>query len=165
MANLATRNTRFQDLVDFRRDFDQMFHRLFSSPYSQEEQKGNWAEFAPAVESYIDKDGKQFRCHVMLPGIDPNDVNIQVQGDTLYIRGEREETRENNNADYFHREIVYGSFQRTIPLPEGVDRERVSAEYRNGILEITAPVSAAALPRRVEIKSLPATGQAKRATA
>jgi HSP20 family protein len=163
MANLATRNS-FQELFDFRRDFDQMFHRLLSSPYSQNQQA--LTEFAPAVESYIDKDGKQFHCQVVLPGVDPKDVNIELQGDTLYLSGERTETNENKEADYFHREIVYGSFQRAIPLPAGVDREKIAAEYRHGMLEITAPVSAAALPRKVEIKSVSAGPmQAKRASA
>jgi HSP20 family protein len=54
-----------------------------------------------------------------------------------------------------YREINYGTFQRTLTLPEGVDAEKISAEFNNGLLEITAPIAAAALPRRVEIKSLP----------
>jgi len=48
--------------------------------------------------------------------------------------------------------IVYGAFERTLSLPEGVEPDKVTADYQNGILEITAPVSAAALPRRIEIK-------------
>jgi HSP20 family protein len=54
-----------------------------------------------------------------------------------------------------HQEITYGSFTRTIVLPEGVDKEKISAEYRNGTLEITAPIAASSLPRRIEIKSVP----------
>jgi HSP20 family protein len=59
---------------------------------------------------------------------------------------------ESNEADVVYREWMYDSFEREIALPEGVDRDKVSAEYRNGMLEITAPISAAALPRRVEVK-------------
>jgi HSP20 family protein len=163
MANLATRsNNRFQDLFDFRRDFDQIFNRFLSAPFHREDEQG-WTGFAPAVETYIDKDSKQFHCQVMLPGVDPKDVSIQLLGDTLQISGERNETRENKEADYFEREISYGAFERSVMLPEGIDKEKISAEYRNGMLEITAPISAAALPRKVEIKSLPT--QTKRATA
>jgi HSP20 family protein len=91
----------------------------------------------------------------MLPGVDPKDVDLQVQGNTLTISGERSTTHETKEADYLRREITYGSFQRSILLPEGVDKDKLNAEYRNGILEITAPIATAALPRKVEIKALP----------
>src|SRR5262249_22627151 len=113
------------------------------------------AGFSPAIESFIDKDGKKFHCQVMLPGVDPKNVDLQVQGNTLTISGERSATKETKEADYLRREITYGSFQRRILLPEGVAKDKLNAEYRNGILEITAPIAAAALPRRVEIKALP----------
>jgi HSP20 family protein len=91
----------------------------------------------------------------MLPGIDAKDVNLQVMGNTLTISGERSSSKETKESDYLQREISYGSFQRLIELPEGVDKDKLTAEYRNGILEITAPISAAALPRKIEVKSLP----------
>ena len=62
-----------------------------------------------------------------------------------------------NHTDYLHREFSYERFERTIALPEGVDTEKIAAEYNNGVLEITARVSATALPKRIEIKSLPKT--------
>jgi HSP20 family protein len=154
MRALVPRNTLFHDLVDFRRDFDQMFNRIFNLRSSQEEQTLTEG-FIPAIESSIDKDGKRFHCQVMLPGVDPKDVNIQVLGNTLTIGGERSSTRETKESDYLQREISYGSFQRLIELPEGVDKDKLTAEYRNGVLEITAPISAAALPRKIEVKSLP----------
>jgi len=89
---------------------------------------------------------------VSLPGVDPKDVNIQVQGNVLSISGERTMPEERNEADFVQREMMYGSFERQIPLPDGIETNRLDAEYRNGILEITAPISAAALPRRVEIR-------------
>jgi HSP20 family protein len=155
MTNLVPRDSFFQDLFDFRRDFDQIFNRFLSWPSAREEHMLT-AGFAPAVESFIDKDGKKFHCQVMLPGVDPKDINIQVQGNTLAISGERSTSRETKEADYLHREINYGSFARAISLPEGVDKDKLTAEYRNGMLEITAPIAAAALPRKVEIKALPA---------
>lgn len=155
MTNLIPRDNFFQDLFDFRRDFDQIFNRFLSWPSAQEESAMTTAGFSPAIESFIDKDGKKFHCQVMLPGVDPKNVNLQVQGNTLTISGERSATKETKEADYLRREITYGSFQRSMLLPDGVDTDKLNAEYRNGILEITAPISAAALPRKVEIKSLP----------
>jgi HSP20 family protein len=154
MRTLVPHSFRPRDLFDIRRDFDEVFNRFLGSRSSQEEQ--SLAEgFIPAVETRIDKDGKKFLCQVMLPGVDPKDVNIQVQGNTLNISGERSTSRETKESDFIHREISYGSFQRTIELPEGVDSDKVAAEYRNGMLEITAPISSAALPRKIEVKSLP----------
>ena len=154
MTSLIPRDNFFQDLFDFRRDFDQIFNRFLSWPSAQEETTMTTAGFSPAIESFIDKDVKKFHCQVMLPGVDPKNVNLQVQGNTLTISGERAATRETKEADYLRREITYGSFQRTVLLPDGVDTDKLNAEYRNGILEITAPIAAAALPRKVEIKAL-----------
>jgi HSP20 family protein len=142
-------------MADFRRDFDHMFNRFLNWGGPQEEQPLTEG-FIPAIETNIDKDAKKFQCRVMLPGIDPRDVDIQVLGNTLSISGERSSSHETKESDYLHREITYGSFQRMIELPEGADKDKLTAEYRNGVLEITAPMSAAALPRKIEVKSLPA---------
>jgi HSP20 family protein len=159
MTNLVFRERFINDLFDFRRDFDQIFNRFLSRPSTQEQQSLNYG-FAPPVESFIDKDGKKFHCQIPLPGVDPKDVNIQVLGRTLMISGERTDSRETNDRDFLHREITYGSFQRSLGLPEGVEIDRLSADYRNGMLEITAPVAATALPKKIEIKAVPAARHA-----
>ena len=156
MANLLRRNNPRQELFNVRRNFDESFNRFLGWPSMQEEQTFA-ADFSPAVESFIDTNNKKFHCEVLLAGVDPKDVNIQVQGNTLTISGERSSSRETREADFLHREITYGSFTRTIMLPEGVDKDKLSAEYRNGTLEITAPIATNALPRKVEIKSIPAS--------
>jgi HSP20 family protein len=154
MANLTTRDNVFDDLFDLRRDFDQIFNRFFGGHSSllrrEQETLGG---LMPQVNASIDKDAKKFVCQIALPGVDPKDVNIQVQGKVLRVSGERKTANENKGADYYQREIVYGSFERSIALPEGVESDKLTAEYRNGVLEISAPISAAALPRRIEIKS------------
>lgn len=155
MRSLIPRDNFFQDLFDFRRDFNQIFNRFLSWPSTPEDPTETTAGFSPAIESFIDRDGKKFHCQVMLAGVDPKDVNLQVQGNTLTISGERSTEHETKEADYLRREITYGAFQRSILLPEGVDNDKLNAEYRNGILEITAPIAVAALPRKVEIKALP----------
>ena len=155
MRALLSRSPSARNLFDVRRDFDEAFNR-FLDWRSPEEEQSRAEGFIPPVETRIDKDGKRFQCQISLPGVEPKDVNIQVQGNTLSISGERSSSRETKESDYLHREITYGSFQRLIDLPEGVDADKVTAEYRNGMIEITAPVSSAALPRKIEVKSLPA---------
>jgi HSP20 family protein len=159
MANLSRQENFFQDLFDFRRDFDHMFNRFLSGSQGVRGAQGRTGEtsqllsFAPAVESYVDRQGKKFVCRVALPDIDPKEVNIQVHGNMLTVSGERKVKNEQKEADYVQSELMYGYFERTIPLPEGIESNRVDAEYRNGVLEITAPIAAAALPRRVEIRN------------
>jgi HSP20 family protein len=162
MANLSLRDRFFDDLFDLRRDFDQIFNRFFGNRpgISRRDVTETFSALEPPVNASIDKDAKKFVCEIALPGVDPQDVNIQVQGNVLRVSGERKVTNESKGADYYQRELVYGSFERTIVLPEGVDSDKLNAEYRNGVLEISAPIAAAALPRRIEIKAAPEGKQA-----
>ena len=151
----------FEDLFDFRRDFDEIFNRMVSyQPWKHElPAVGKTWNFAPAVESYLDKDAKKYVCHIALPGVEPKDVQIHAQGNLLTIRGERKLTRSTKEVDLREEEIMYGAFERVLTLPEGVATDKLNAEYVNGVLEITAPVAAAALPRKIEIKTVPMTRQ------
>jgi len=137
-----------------------MFNRMMTGwPFGGERTTSTSSTFAPAVESFVDNDGKKYHCRVSLPGIDPKEVQIHAQGSTLTISGERKVNRSSKDVNFLHEEISYGAFERTFALPEGVDTEKLTAEYQNGVLEITAPVAAAALPRRIEIRTTPLSKQ------
>lgn len=157
MTNLVPRDAFFQDLFDFRRDFDQIFNRiLMGKPWEKELfAPGTAFNFVPAVETFVDKEAKKYFCRVTLPGIEPKDVQIHVQGNLLTISGERKLTRTSKELDLYDEEIFYGKFERELTLPEGVNMDKLFAEYSNGVLEITAPVLAAALPKKIEIKTVP----------
>ncbi len=160
MTNLIPRDSFFQDLFDFRRDFDQIFNRiLLGRPLLADQAASKAFDFFPAVESYLDRDGEKFFCRVSLPGVDAKDVEIQTKDNLLTIKGERKRSRTFKEVEVMDEEIVYGKFERTFTLPEGVVTEKLTAEYRNGVLEIAAPLVAAALPRKVEIKVVPASKQ------
>lgn len=159
MKNLYNTERLFEDLFGVRREFDEMFNRIltgrpwgFELPEFTKEFKDE-LNFAPAVEAYVDKDAKKYVCRVVLPGVDPKDVQVNAQGNLLVIRGERKVTHRQKEAELFEKEIEYGLFERTLTLPEGVNTEKLTAEYINGVLEITAPVAAAVLPRKIEIKT------------
>lgn len=157
MTSLVPRENFFQDLFDFRRDFDQIFNRILLDKPVWEDKffpvKG--FEFLPPVEAYIDKDAKKYFLRLSLPGIEPKEVEIHTQGNILMIKGERKFNRTEKELDFYHREFAYGKFERTLELPEGVLPEKLVAEYHNGVLEVTAPITVAALPRKVEIKTVP----------
>ena len=159
MKNLYNTERLFEDLFGVRREFDEMFNRILTGrpwgfellEFTKEFKK----EFniAPAVETYVDKEAKKYVCRVALPGVEPKDVQVHAQENLLVIRGERKLNHREKEADLFEEEIEYGVFERTLTLPEGVNTEKLTAEYVNGVLEITAPVAAAALPRKIEIKT------------
>ncbi|HXW57811.1 MAG TPA: Hsp20/alpha crystallin family protein [Candidatus Cybelea sp.] len=158
MANLLLRDNFFQDLFDFRRDFDQIFNRiLLGKPFGSEEALPKATlGFFPPVESYVEKETKKYVCRVYIPGIEPNQVQIHAQGGMLTIEGQRSVPKASQDVNRICEEVAYGSFQRIFELPEGVLPEKLTAEYYNGVLEITAPVTEAALPRKIEIKLPPA---------
>jgi HSP20 family protein len=100
----------------------------------------------------VDKEAKKYVCRVTLPGVEPKELQIHAQANVLTIRGERKLTHSTKEIELLEGEIFYGVFERTLALPEGVNVEKLTAEYVNGVLEITAPIAAAALPRKIEVK-------------
>jgi HSP20 family protein len=158
----------YEELFSFRREFDEMFNRILNGkPWVEQAQLPAYTRefnFTPAVEAYVDKEGKKYVCRVTLPGVEPKDLQIHAQGNLLTIHGERKFTRNIKEVELFEQEVAYGVFERTITLPEGVVPEKLTAEYANGVLEITAPIALAALPRKIEVKTL-APAVAKHAVA
>jgi HSP20 family protein len=154
MTKLIRREPFVEDLLDFRKEFDKIFNRFFTTPWLMEPIPYLEA-FVPPVESFLDTKTKKFFLRVALPGVDPSDLKINVQGNILAITGERKLEKELKELEYLHKEMHYGNFERTLTLPEGLETEKLVAEYKNGVLELNAPVTTAALPRRVEIKYVP----------
>ncbi len=157
MTRISLRDPWFEDLFDFRREFDKIFNRVLAAKTRGSEETAPWPvfNFVPPVESYVDKETKKYVCKVSLPGIEPKEVQIHVQGNLLTVSGERKYARENKEREALHEEFAYGKFERVLELPEGVNTEKLYAEFANGVLEITAPVAAVALPRKIEIKTAP----------
>ena len=104
--------------------------------------------FAPAIEFFVRKDEVVIRAD--LPGIDPKNVELTVEGDRLTIKGERKTVHE--DADRLYREVSYGRFERTIPLPAGVDGDSVKATYHDGVMEVTMKA-----PKGLASKKVPIT--------
>jgi HSP20 family protein len=94
-----------------------------------------------------------------LPGAKPEDVDVTVQNGVLTISGRREEEREEERGGYLVRERRFGSFRRSLQLPEDVDESKINARFENGVLEVTVQGAAAARePKRVQIEG-PEDGQ------
>ena len=89
------------------------------------------------------------RCE--LPGVEPRDVDINVSGDVLTIRGEKKVSEEEQKENLMERD--WGRFSRSVMLPQHVQPEKVAAHYKNGILKIVLPKAAEARARKIEIKA------------
>lgn len=109
----------------------------------------NWALLAGDV--FEDDDKVVVRLEV--PGMEKQDFDLEVRSDALIVRGEKRFERETQEGRYRLRQCAYGSFHRAIPLPVGVQADRASASYRNGVLRIEMPKTEQARARRIPIRS------------
>jgi HSP20 family protein len=127
--------------------------RMFEDPWalgwpSLKIEKEMWA---PKVD-VLEKDNRLIT-RVDLPGVKKEDVSVEVADGRLTLSGERKsETENKNNGNVYRAECEYGSFYRTVPLPEGVKPEDVKATFANGVLEVSVPLPAQAA---TNVKKIP----------
>ncbi len=133
------------------RGMDQLqdeINRLFSS-WSNNESSGATADWVPSVD--INEFDENFQLHVDVPGVDPKDVEITLDGGVLTIAGERRFEKSDESMLRRRTERAYGRFYRRFMLPDTVDADKVKATDRHGVLEITIPKQAKAQPRRIKV--------------
>jgi HSP20 family protein len=94
---------------------------------------------APAVD--ISETDKQFELTAELPGLQPEHVEVKLSNGVLTIKGEKKEEREEKKEGYYLSERRFGSFQRSFSVPDGVDADKVSADFKNGVLTVIMPKS------------------------
>jgi HSP20 family protein len=156
-----TRWSPFGSVFQMHRELDDLIGRLVGQegrPTAYRHEAGP-VDWWPAIESYT-KDG-QIHVRVALPGVDPKDVEVSVLEDHLTIRGERKATTEDMTDGRYVREFAYGSFERTLALPDGIDPAKVQAKFSNGMLDLAMPTPVAVAPRKVAIQIEGAADQAK----
>jgi HSP20 family protein len=109
------------------------------------------AAWSPQIEAF--ERGGQFIVRADLPGLTKDDVKVEIHDDALTIQGERKLQSEEEREGFYRSERSYGSFLRSIPLPEGIKADEAKANFRDGVLEITMPAPPRAESRRsIEIK-------------
>ena len=107
-------------------------------------------EWIPPVD--IAEDDKEYAIKVELPGVNKEDVRVSVEGGVLSISGERKAEKEEKNKKYHRIERSYGSFARSFTLPEGAAGDKVSAEFKDGILRVHLPKNEAAKLKSIDVK-------------
>jgi HSP20 family protein len=119
---------------EMNRMFDDFFHSFDLTPFGG---GTSFATFSPSVD--IREDEKEVSIKAELPGLDEKDIEVSLSDDSLTIRGEKKDEKEEKGKEYWHRETSYGSFRRVIPLPEGLDTEKADARFKKGVLTVTLP--------------------------
>jgi HSP20 family protein len=108
-------------------------------------------QLVPRIE--VEQRGGDLVVRADLPGLKAEDINVTVDRGMLTISGERRQENREEREGFIRSEVSYGTFYRTIPLPEGADENRVEATFRNGVLEITIPLSEREQGRKVQVQS------------
>jgi HSP20 family protein len=122
----------FANFERMRREVDELFGEVFD-PHRRR------AAFSPSVDVFYVNDPPRAVVNAELPGVDPDEVKVEVRGRELLLIGRRLPPRAEGRL-YQQIEIEHGTFRRVVPLGADVDSEAASAEYRDGILEITLPL-------------------------
>jgi len=137
-------------------DMDRLFHHFWGSGRSL--MRGRGAESQSMWMPHVEVFEQQGKLHVFadLPGMSKEEVKLSLEGDQLIIQGERRSSREEGqqSSSFYHSERSYGTFYRSIPLPEGVDPQTVDASFKDGVLDVRfdAPRTPRQQGRQIEIR-------------
>ena len=133
------------EFPSLRKELDRMFEGFtLDVPFAAQ---GEWA---PAMDITENQDA--FTVKAELPGMDPKEIDVQVTGDVLTIRGERKQEKEEKKENYIRTERVYGSFSRSVRLPSAVDAKGVEAKYTSGVLNIRLPKTEETRKKKIDVK-------------
>lgn len=137
----------FRDMLDTKDRFNRLFNETFSRAFGDEELSAK--SWAPAVDIFENDDNIVLKAE--LPGIDPKDVEVRVEENTLYLKGERKFEKEVKEDNYHRIERSYGLFARSFSLPGSIDTDKVDAAYKDGVLTLTIPKRGEAKPKAIKI--------------
>jgi HSP20 family protein len=136
----------FGRLTDLRDEID----RLFESPLTELARTSNLLSgWNPALDLFEDKDNLYVK--VELPGMKREDIDVSLHEGSLSISGERKSEQKHEDAEVYRAERFFGRFQRTVMLPTPVAAEKVKAQYKDGILNITLPKTEEAKPKHIDV--------------
>ncbi len=112
----------------------------------------DWENFmlTPSMDVVDEKD--HLKIEVEMPGMGPEDITLSISNDALTIKGEKTTSKKDKDKDYVKREIHYGSYLRTIPLPESVDPDKATASFKKGMLWVVLPKKAGAAKQARQLK-------------
>lgn len=149
MRNLITWNENnttynpWRGLMDLQRQLDRVFDRTFS-----EARADRWDDetvLHPAVD--LEETDSHYVMSVDLPGVSKKDIQIEVKDNQVHISAERK--NEKKASGYSER--YFGKFQRILSIPDGIDADKIEAQYQDGVLSLAVPKAESAKPRQIKI--------------
>lgn len=149
MAKDLIKWSNLPSISSLQSEMNRMFDRFFGG-WDLSEYGSATGAWMPPID--LSETADKIIIKAEIPGIDPKEIDISIQGDTLTIKGEKKEEKEEKGKNYYRMERRYGSFSRSIDLPASVDTNKVSAEYKNGILEINLQKKEEVKPTQITVK-------------
>ena len=148
--NNLTRWEPVRETMTLRDAMDRLFDDAFTRPFSLM-REGGTAWSSPAIDMY--QTDNEVVVKAALPGMKADEVQINVTGDILTLKGELKHEEEKKDRSWHVREHRWGAFERSITLPTGVISDKAKADFENGILTITLPKSEEVKPRTITVKA------------
>ena len=135
----------------FRDQMDRLFDSFFGlAPWEEAALTAGAGAWTPDLE--VVESDKEVVVKAEMPGLDPKDIDIRVSGNVLTLSGEKKEEKEEKKEGYYRSERRYGSFFRSVELPQGAKADDVIAEFDKGILTLKIPKTGEPAARRIEVK-------------
>jgi HSP20 family protein len=138
----------FREFTTLQNEMNRLFNTVFDAP-APGNGGSTMRRWMPAMDLVETED--HFVLRADLPGMKEEDVKIEFEDGTLTVSGERKAEHESKNEGYYRVERAFGSFARSLTLPQGIDPEAVTASFNNGVLEVRIPKPEQRKPRRIEI--------------
>jgi HSP20 family protein len=138
-----------REVASLQQEMNRLFSSFFDTP-APGGGAGALRRWVPAMDLVETDDS--FVLKADLPGLDEKDINLEVEDNVLTISGDRKAEHEEKREGYYRVERSFGSFRRSLTLPDGVDAEAVKARFDKGVLEVRIPKPEDRKPRRVSIK-------------
>jgi HSP20 family protein len=130
----------------FRRELDHIFDRFFDGTLGH-------ADGADSLRMDVQETSEEVVVRAEVPGVDPKDLDVQLEGDVLVISGEKKDVRDEERGTLTYSERRYGSFQRAVRLSSPIEPDKVRAEHKNGVVTITLTKAASVRPKRIQVKA------------
>ena len=146
--SLAAKREETDPFSLFRRRMDDMFEG-FLHGFDLKPFESRLGVFSPNID--VVENDKEIRISAELPGMEEKDLEVSINKDSLLIKGEKKEEKEDKGKEYYRMERSYGAFSRTIPLPVEVETDKVEAKFKKGVLSITLPKTAKAVSETKKI--------------